>query len=823
MKIIHSQIQKWTLLLLFGLISTFTFAQNCTLKGTVVDAQKNDKLFYVRISLVENDSSTNEMLTTFTDADGQFILENAPKGHFVLRANLVGYAMLSLPVDIPDDGSVLNLGTLNLARQGKSLREVSIVADKPVYLVEGEKTLYNVADDPTIQTGTAADALQNAPGVEVDIEGNITLRGVSSVDIWLNGKPSHLTQDNLKEFIQQLPANTLDRIEVITNPSAKYSSKSDAGIINIVTTSNIKKNSFISFGIRGSSTPDAGPWLSYVWANKKWSLNFFMHGSYGQRNNTSTNTGLRLTDQGDTSSYEIGSGKSKTHSIRGGVSFNASCEIDSMNSIDMWLGSWPSYSNSRSETIDSRTEYLRPGGPENYEYTGLNSSKYWNAGAYTGIWYQHDFDKKGHKIEANLGGNFRFDNSTSIFNRDYVQQSYLDRRKDGLSKSNSYGFDGGVDYTFPYHKDGELSVGISGSFEKSNDAECYDTLARDGSNLFYTDSLRSKDTKMLEGDFDAYVTVEHRFGNFTLKGGLRGQYSHFDYQILNSPADNVKKDYFSLFPSLHLSYRTESMHNFKLSYTRRVRNPSAWQLTTYKEYGEDGFSIGNPDLSQTFTNSVEAGWTKFFQKFGSVGVTAYFRNSDNEINSLSDVIYDPYFDRIVTFSKPVNSGKSLSTGGELNVTYRLKAFMNIRFYANVYYTQSKFMFRDGVQHVTPNWNYSFRLNFWAKLWKVLEVFASANYSSPRVTMFTTTKPRYSIDCGLRADFCKRMLSVHINVNDIFNWNKYATENNNPYYITSSTSKYVSRSISAGITFRFGKMELESKSQQGGGNMSSSEQ
>ena len=214
----NSQTHKWALFLLLSIVSTLTFAQNCTIKGTVVDAEKNDKLFYVRMSLVENDSSTNEMLTTFTDAEGNFTIENAPKGDFVLRASLVGYSILSLPVNIPGDGSVLNLGTLKLARQGKSLREVSVVSEKPVYLIEGEKTLYNVADDPTIQTGTAADALQNAPGVEVDIEGNITLRGVSSVDIWLNGKPSHLTQDNLKEFIQQLPANSLERIEVIINP-----------------------------------------------------------------------------------------------------------------------------------------------------------------------------------------------------------------------------------------------------------------------------------------------------------------------------------------------------------------------------------------------------------------------------------------------------------------------------------------------------------------------------------------------------------------------------------------------------------------------------
>lgn len=143
--------------------------------------------------------------------------------------------------------------------------------------------MYNVSEDPSIQDGTAADALENAPGVEVDIEGNITLRGVSSVEIWLNDRPSHLTEENLKEFIQQLPANSLERIEVITNPSAKYSSKSDAGIINIVTTSEIKKNSFLSFGLRASSSPNVTPWVSYVWANQKLSLNFYLNGTYSMR------------------------------------------------------------------------------------------------------------------------------------------------------------------------------------------------------------------------------------------------------------------------------------------------------------------------------------------------------------------------------------------------------------------------------------------------------------------------------------------------------------------------------------------------------------
>lgn len=147
--------------------------------------------------------------------------------------------------------------------------------------------------------------------------------------------------------------------------------------------------------------------------------------------------------------------------------------------------------------------------------------------------------------------------------------------------------------------------------------------------------------------------------------------------------------------------------------------------------------------------------------------------------------------------------------------------MNIRFYANMYYMKSSFQFRDSENpHVVDNLGYSFRLNFWAKAWNVLEINASANYHSKSVTMFSVEKPRYSIDCGLRTEFWKRRISVFLNVNDIFNWNKWTTDENSPYVVSTSTfrSSWMGRSIRAGIEFKFGKMELESAQarQQGGG-------
>ncbi len=806
------------LLILMKVVMMPLSAQTCNVQGTVIDGMTKSPLFYARISLMENDSSTNELYMSFTGADGKFTVENVRTGDYVLKANLVGYNVLSLPIHIDASESVKDLGDLQMPRQSKSLKEVTVASTKPVYLMEGEKTMYNVSEDPSIQTGTAADALQNAPGVEVDIEGNITLRGVSSVEIWLNGKPSHLNEESLKEFIKQLPANSLERIEVITNPSARYSAKSDGGIINIVTTSNIKKNSFVSFGVRGSSQPHVGPWISYVWANEKWSLNLHAGMWYSLWKNKSESTAMRLMDNPtgglDTANMDYSSGQSQNHNMSFNLNFNGSCQIDSINSIGFWLGTYPSLRRNSSESFTSRQEFLSQTGLERFDYTTLNGSKGTNAGAYMGVWYEHEFNKEGHKIDADFGGNFHYYRNNSDYDRNYTPQDYLDKNKKGLSRDLSYSFDAAVDYTIPYHEDGEISVGISGDFERSASLTKYDTLVRGEGPHYVLDSLRLHDASSNEGDFDAYVTIQHTFGGFTIKAGLRSQYIHYNLNIHNSPTDDVVKGYWSLYPSLHLSYRTKSMHNFKLSYTRRVRNPSSSQLTTFRDYSEDSFSMGNPGLLPTYTHSVEAGWTKFFQKFGSVGVSAYFRNSKNEINSLSDVIYDPVFGRVITFSQPFNSGESYNTGGELNVTWRPKPFMNVRLYANIYYSYSQFKFRENQIQTVKNLGYSLRLNLWSKVWKMIEVHASLSYRSKNKTLFTTTRPSYSFDFGLNADFFKRKLSVYINVNDLFNWNAHQSESNNPYYITTSTSKYVSRSISAGITLRFGKMELESKASQG---------
>ena len=708
-----------------------------------------------------------------------------------------------------DTVSVAKSDTI-VPKKTTELPEVGITAKKPVYMTDGEKTMYNVSEDPAVQSGTAADALQNAPGVEVDVEGNITLRGVSSVQIWLNNRPANMNAEALKILLQQMPASDIVKIEVITNPSARYSAQGAGGIINIVTVSDIRKNSFLSFGAKGSSAPEAIPFLSYVYANKKFTISTYLQYWYSTSLHDRLSESAIYDDSGRLSSTN------SSHSIRRfredqtGLFLNASWIPDTANMVYFYGGFYPQLTRYNSQDSTSWREYIYSPGDYSYYETVLQKSGILSG--YAGLWYEHKFNNKGHKFSTSAiysGQGYR---SKGDLHRDYLWSGLADRN---WLQTNDYQYHRGnvsVDYTIPYHQNGEVETGVSGSYVHYKQLWMTDTLAVADLGRYYVhDAVRSMNSRGQDGDFDAYVTVQHRFGGFTLKGGLRSELLSLNLDYPDSPADNVRKLYWGLFPSIHLSYRTKNMHNFKLSYTRRVSNPQASDLTTYRRYGEDSFSTGNPDLRQAFTNSVEAGWTKYINKFGNVGVNAWFKNTKDEFSSLADVCYDPFFGRMVYFSQPINAGKTLNTGAEVNVTYQLKSFMNIRFYGNVYYTKSAFQFRDEEQpYTTENLGYSFRLNFWAKLWKVLEVSAAANYQSQNVFLFTTVRPSYSIDLGLRAEFWKRRIAVWVNVDDLFDWNRSATVNANPYYSYSDSTRvsYRARTVRFELSFKFGKMELE---------------
>lgn len=792
--------------------------------GTLVDSTSGEALLYVNVAVMSQQDS-HLVRGTVTDEKGQFEAKNLTKGNYYLQISSIGYENKYVPFSLTNNTS---MGIIKMKPGAAMLEAVTISAEKPMFAMEGEKMIYNVSQDPTVQDGTTSDALQNAPGVEVDIEGNVTLRGTSSVEIWVNDRPSKLTAENLKTYLETLPANALDHIEVISNPSAKYATNSDA-VINIITTAHIKKNHFVSFGLNGDSQGSIRPWMSYMWANEKFSINLFSNIGYRHRQSEtgkhSVSRKLNAAGTYDTIQTQNDTGSSDNKNLRGGIYLNFNWYIDSVREIGGWGGVNGNFSHSSDNNNTVRDQTWNGGKLYSYSDNNFDTSRYFFG--YFGVNYQRKFDDNGHNLRLFLNSGFN-----SSFDYSYKRRDYATLWGNGYNKY-YYSNDGGNNlsisgrYNRPLNKNTDLSLGAELGHESSygNYAPAaFDSVTKD-----YTlvDSLRTLDFSNNTNAVELDVSLTRRWGSFTAELGLAGEYEQLGILYDNLLSDNIRKfhddtsfAFFSTTPSLHLSYYTKDMNNFSFSYTLHKHTPSGNDLTTYQNYSEDGYSIGNRNLKNELSHQMEAGWSKYFTNFGFVGIDLYGHYSNNEIGSLLDVtpVDDDIIGRVVAFTQAQNIGYSYRYGMQLHSTYRPSGSFNVRINANLYdygYYMEQGMGKDALE--ASKWSYSLRVNGWWKFKENYQFFFGGRYTSPTISLASQRKAQYDLDFGVRADFFKKKMSAYVAVKDIFNWGyKYGNGsiNTNPTYLSTNTTRNLtSRFISFGITFRFGKLELESRARE----------
>ena len=781
----------------------FAQAQNVSVKGTVRDAKTGEVLPLVNVGLMRV-ADTVFVRGAATEFDGTFHIKDVKPGKYLLQVSYVGYEKYIETIEV-----LGNLDKLEIAlKGGTTLGEVKIVAEKPLYVMDGEKNMYNTKEDPSIQTGTASDALQNAPGVEVDAEGNITLRGVSSVEIWVNDRPSHMNEEALKQYIKQLPANAIERIEVITNPSARYSTS--GGVINIVTNQKITRNELLCVGVRARTSPSVSPWMSYVWANEKVDFNFYLNADYSHHNMESDGTTTLFDANGDTSRYQSSESKTRANNVGGYAGINLNWNITDKTHLSTWMGVYP-YWGRNSSTIDLQyLEYQPTLRNLGYHYTIENGDGFgW--GGYAGAWLEHRFDTTGRKLSFSFNGNTWSNRGTGNETFAYydLMRDTLMRRTEtrGSNPSGSLS----LDYTHPLKNQFELQAGAEMEFGGGTQYICLDTL---NGTVYEQVLLRSHEGVERGTGLNGYVTLQKRWGGFTAKLGLRGEqeWKHSTWNYLNGTGvTEVDTTFFGLVPSIHLSYQTKTFTSYSLSYTRRHSTPGMTQLSTFRRFNDYDFETGNPNLLISYTHNVEAAFNKYVMGFGNIGINAYVRANTDEIGNMAYAGYAPeYFGSLlVNYSQPENIGSSHTEGIEANITYRPTGFLNVRLNASVFnYGYNYQDFSDSKV------SWSTRINVWAKLWGWLEVFANAHYSSPRLGLYSLSVPNKGVDFGVSSDFFNRQLSVNLNVRDIFGMAQWGNNTTAPSYQTTGSQRYDSRFVSLGLTWRMGKMELESKARQG---------
>lgn len=798
------RIKQVLLIALTLCVASFASAQS-QISGSLSDSKDGKALIYVNCVLLKAQDSSFAYGTT-SDDKGHFAFRNVANGSYLLRVSYIGYETHWQKVDVKGNA---DMGKLSLQKTSTALNTVTVTAKKPLYAVDGEKQMYNVTEDPSVQTGNASDVLQNAPGVEVDAEGNITLRGTSSVEIWINDRPSHMNEEALKQYIKQLPANAIERVEVITNPSARYSSK--GAVVNIVTSQNVKRNELLCIGLRATTTPNISPWVSYVWANEKVDFNIYLNGTYGNHDMASDGTSTLFDNNGDTSRFQKWDNKNKMPYEGGYLGFNTNWKIDNNRNLSAWAGFYPYWDQNSFYNNYEYYEY-QPLGRVDLGYRDTTLNHGFSHGAYAGLWYEHRYDTTGRKLSVTFNGNYWANGGYSDQVRDFSSAAMTDfqRHMEGSMWNGSGQL--GVNYTLPLKHDITIEAGGEFGFGYSYNNEQRDSLNAAGSwdNMLYR-SYVSHGTNL---ETALYVTGQKRWGGFTTKLGLRFgddiNNGMIEHNALNDQ-QRIDKSFPGIVPSIHLSYQTETFESYSLSYTRRFSHDEDMaSYTPFRVYDDYSFVTGNPNLLLCYTHNLEAGFNKYVMGFGNIGLNAYWRANTNEIGTMNGATHDPVIGPfMVNYTYPVNIGSSHTEGVEANITYRPSAFFNIRFNASLFnYGYNYDDFKDNKL------SYSFRVNLWTKLWKRLEVFVNGRYSSPRLGLYSLSNANKSFDFGVSSDFFERRMTVNLSVNDIFGWSEWGTNTTAPQYKTTGSNRFNSRFVSLGLTFRFGKMELESKARQG---------
>lgn len=802
------QTKRHILTLLAILIYTFSHAQTYSITGTLRDAKSGEPMAFTNCVLLRTADSTFVAGSTTNDR-GAMRFGGVEQGEYLLRISTVGYDTYWQRLNVPPDTA---LGVIEIFQSSTTLQAVSVTAQRPLYSADGEKTFYHVEDDPSVQTGTMADVLQNAPGVEVDPEGNITLRGSSDVTIWLNDKPSNLSGEALKQYIKTLPASSVKRVEVLNNPSARYGST--GAIINIITDQRVQLNSLLSVGLNAGTIPSIAPWLSYVWANEKVSVTAWANAYISRFSVNSHNEEQLYADDGSLSMEYSYDGKEIQRHINSVAGVQVSWNIDSVTSLQAWGGIFPGLNKQESHYDIARQEYLYNAG--DYSYLSNNLVHQPWMGGFGGIYLSRQLDTLGQKISLSVNSNYNNQRTERDKERLYTVMSQYNMRNLRTERYPSWWTNIDIDYTKPFGQNTTMEAGMSAVLGRNSELVQWDTMNFATSQWMH-DADRTFSTRMVDNELNAYVAVQQKIKRLTLKGGVRvyrkwKQATFTDLPVETTQYD-VDKAFWDFIPSFHASYATENGHNFTFSYTRRFTSPGSKLWSTYTWLGVEDYELGDPDLRFSHTHNLEGGWT-MYKGWGSVGLTGYLRANTDEIQQLGDVAYHPYYGRIVSYSQWANIGDSRTLGAEANVTWRPKPFMNIRLYANFYDYYYNMEFRPGEWDKRHLPTFSGRLNITGKLWDVLQIYANARYSTAALSLMSKSQPLFQLDLGASADLLKGRLSLFLNWQDILATAKSGDVGLNPYYQSNFSYTWGSRAVTVGATWRIGKMELQSRAREG---------
>lgn len=816
--------KNYILLLLLVTGSTLAQAQGWV-RGKILDRKTNLPIEFVNVVVSTRGDSLRTLAGGVTDMDGRFRVSVPRDGNFVLTLSYMGYKTVTRHFALTPEARTASYALIYMAEDAKMLGEVRVTGQRSAMKLEVDRKSFDVSQLVSNAGQAASDVLENIPSVEVDNDGNVSLRGNSSVEVWINGRASGLTSDNRAQILQQLPAESIERIEVIDNPSAKFSAEGSAGIINIVLKKDRKAGYYGSL-TAGSNTRGGASTMGNINVNSSL-IDAYLNLGYRHGSNKGyTDSDQLFPASGEYQRYH-GTSENMMNGMfsRAGLTWHATRKDDFSLSGSLMKGIMKNWGNTpyhyglTSTGQDTRlmTRATRSRGDMQMMYGEFN--------------YRHNFTDT-HFLDLIVdynkwkGDNDNYYQDSTTFFQPEAPTTYSYQYRPMYMNNRTWEVK--LDYENPITDKFKVQAGYQARFSHENTPQesWVDNTSWQGVNpvedkLYYNRFIYDMDLHAL------YFTAQYQLGKLGIMGGLRGEYWHvntesstWEQEYAGAQKDApFKKDYFQLFPSIFMSYQITENDQLQLNYTRRLRRPWGGQLNSFRDTRDaTTVSFGNPELTPEFSNSFSLNYLRTWTEH-SLLVSAYYRPTTDVMQRVT--WHEP--ETGIMYSTTKNVAKSQSSGVEATVKNKLFRILDLTTNVNAYYYKlNGFDYEIDGQHVTGEGNSNFTWNARIQASLILpydiSIQTGARYRSRQVITQGYRRPNYNVDFGVRKNFLNKRLTLSINCRDVLNSRKWENFTSSDSFTRHQINKRGSRRVDFTLTWNFGQAKKKPQRRQHQGGM-----
>jgi outer membrane receptor protein involved in Fe transport len=763
--------------------------------GVVLDAVTNAPVEYATVALLSpRDSSL--VTGTVTNPQGQFVLESVPAGAYRMRITYIGYRNavkenLVVRADVP----AVDLGSIKIRPSSQALAEVVVTAEKPLFEQSIDKRVFNVEKSIVSEGGSATDILETIPSVSVDVEGNVSLRGSGNVTILIDGKPSGLTGADRAAVLQQIPAASIERIEVVTNPSARYDAEGMSGIINVV----LKKNQ--RSGFNGTASASAGTRHKY---NGSLNLSyrtpkFNAYTNYSYRYNTRYGRGFSLRElaASDSARQQNSSGDEvdKNHLVGAGIDYFAGPKTT------LGLSGVFRTNAERADETTINQEYVS-GLPGNLFYQ-FNDTREAGGNADLNLDFKRTFAKPEQALSASVRYSYDSDDDSDLL----TSRAYFDAlppsdqpqaRRYNFEDLDNHVLVSQLDYATPLPREQTLEAGYKSIVRNIDNTFLFQDFDQDAG-AFVNNPALSNRFFFNEQVHSLYGSLGGTVKKFGYQAGLRAE-GTLSRSEQKTNQGNFRNDYLNLFPSVFLSYQLEEEQQLQLNYSRRINRPGMRELNPFVNYSDTlNLRQGNPRLNPELTHALEVSYQRNWKTL-YVTTSVFYRMTSNVISRIVELVDSA---SNVTLSTPQNLNNRNAVGVELITRGSLTRWWNITSSFNLFRSAvNGTNLRDDFSNVNLTWSLSLLSNM--NIPKVVQVQLAANYRGPEADAQGIRRSLYGINVGLRRDLFRQRASLSLNVTDIFDTREFRSEIRTREFTETRNRKRETRIGTLTFTYRFGK-------------------